>query len=216
MPTTDIEVCPHDVHHGTSSTLDHDESPKHDQHHAGLRRVAGPIPWLLFLICVVEVRTTKTPLSLKPKLTNFTTFSLENDSYILECPLHSRITFSKDRKLQTVGRDLTSVQASLPIRSRYWYSWRPEQRSSGRIGLGQHAQVLVIPLHRVWCDCCWYRRNVPEPRRQGLTKYDRSVVGKVQDDPSILTSLHSRHDLARRYCHTYSNKLRCIFWWPHR
>ena len=54
MPTTDIEVCPQDVHHGPSSTLDHDDSTKHDQH-AGLRRVAGPIPWLLFLICVVEV-----------------------------------------------------------------------------------------------------------------------------------------------------------------
>jgi hypothetical protein len=57
MPTTDIEICPHDVHPGTSSTPDHDDAPKHDQH-AGLRRVAGPIPWLLFLICVVEVRQT--------------------------------------------------------------------------------------------------------------------------------------------------------------
>jgi hypothetical protein len=52
MPTTDIEVCPQDVHN--TETSPNVEVPKDDQY-AGLRRVAGPIPWLLFLICVVEV-----------------------------------------------------------------------------------------------------------------------------------------------------------------
>jgi hypothetical protein len=55
MPTTDIEVCPQDVHNTETST--NVEAPKDDQY-AGLRRVAGPIPWLLFLICVVEVWPT--------------------------------------------------------------------------------------------------------------------------------------------------------------
>jgi len=55
MRTTDIEVCPQDVHNVETSA--HTEAPKGDQY-AGLRRVAGPIPWLLFLICVVEVWQT--------------------------------------------------------------------------------------------------------------------------------------------------------------
>jgi hypothetical protein len=52
MPTSDIEVYPQDVHIAGRNA--HSETPK-DEQHAGLRRVAGPIPWLLFLICVVEV-----------------------------------------------------------------------------------------------------------------------------------------------------------------
>lgn len=51
MPTTDIEVCPQVHDAGTSINVD---AAKDDQY-TGLRRVAGPIPWLLFLICVVEV-----------------------------------------------------------------------------------------------------------------------------------------------------------------
>lgn len=65
MPTTDIEVCPEDVHNAGSSVQA--DAPKGDQH-AGLRRVAGPIPWLLFLICVVEVCSSDTPRGLQPVL----------------------------------------------------------------------------------------------------------------------------------------------------
>ena len=60
MPTTDIEVCPQDVHTAGAST--NTEAAKDDQY-AGLRRVAGPIPWLLFLICVVEVWSSTSTVS---------------------------------------------------------------------------------------------------------------------------------------------------------
>jgi len=95
MPTTDIEICPHDVHLGASSTPDNDEYPK-DVQHAGLRRVAGPTPWLLFLICVVEVRRKIRTHSKVQKLTQLQ--SLENASYTLESVLHCRITSSKESR----------------------------------------------------------------------------------------------------------------------
>jgi len=48
-----------------------------------------------------------------------------------------------------------------------------------------------------------------------ITNSDRSVAGKVQDNYSILTSLHPRHGLTRRYCHTCSHQVRCILRWSH-
>ena len=61
MPTTDIEVCRQDVHDCDAGPASH-EPPK-DGQYAGLRRVSGPIPWLLFLICIVEVYLPENALS---------------------------------------------------------------------------------------------------------------------------------------------------------
>jgi hypothetical protein len=86
--------------------------------------------------------------------------SLENASCILAYRLHCKTTFSKNDRTQKFGCDLTDTQASLPIRPGYWHSRRLEQRPSGRIGLRKYAEVLVIPLHRIWRDHCWYGKDI--------------------------------------------------------
>jgi hypothetical protein len=157
--------------------------------------------------------TTDDPLLLRLRLINLT--SLVKDLYTLACPLHCRTTSSKENRMERARHDLTNTKTSVPIRSRYWYSRRLEQRPSNRVSFGQHAQVLVIPMHRFRCNYCRYGRFTLVYWQQVLTNYNRSVAGKVQDDPGILTSLHSRHGLARRYRHTCSHQIRCILRWTH-
>lgn len=58
-----------------TATDDQSVSDEVSDEHVGLRRVPGPIPWFLFIICVVEVSASDPPRSTATRRTTTTVYT---------------------------------------------------------------------------------------------------------------------------------------------